>query len=133
MSLTVALDHCLLTLPSSFFLSSPPFIFPSPRILSHGLKGSSTTPTKATSGADSTLISYSDLISRSQAKIPLTSQFLVELVNSVYFCMYNDLAAEGLQALEEIHTKATYNLYTDVLLVSYYPLSSPAPFTTRAV
>lgn len=63
---------------------------------------------------------YADLITRTPAtsRIPLSSTFLVELVNSVYFCMFNDVALAGLQALEEIHQRAIYHLHTDVLLVS---------------
>lgn len=49
--------------------------------------------------------------------IPLSSKFLVELVNSIYFCMYNDVADAGLQALDEIHSRAINYLYTDVILV----------------
>lgn len=42
----------------------------------------------------------------------------MQLTNSVYFCLFNDVSNEGLQVLDAIHERACYLLYTDVLLVS---------------
>ncbi len=58
-----------------------------------------------------------DLITRNSTRIPLSSQFLVELTNSIYFCMFNGVTDLGFEALEEIHNRAVNQLFSDVLLV----------------
>ncbi len=66
-------------------------------------------------------INYAELITRSTAhnvKINVSSSFLTEMLAAVYFCLFNDVSNEGLQALNEIHARASYCLYGDVLIVS---------------
>lgn len=43
-------------------------------------------------------------------------------MNSIYFCIFNNVAEDGLKALEEIHARAVIHLYTDVLLVNIFYL-----------
>ncbi|XP_038048744.1 hyccin-like isoform X2 [Patiria miniata] len=51
-------------------------------------------------------------------RIPLDSVFLLEMLTGIYFVMFNGQASAGMQALEDIHFRANYELYADVLLVS---------------
>lgn len=51
-------------------------------------------------------------------RIPLSQQLLVELLNAIYFAMFNEFASAATQALEDIHTRANYELYPDVILVT---------------
>ncbi|XP_064474513.1 hyccin-like isoform X2 [Ornithodoros turicata] len=51
-------------------------------------------------------------------KVSLTSQFLLELLQAIYFSMYNGLPSLGHQALNDIHRRAMQTMYTDVLLVT---------------
>lgn len=64
------------------------------------------------------LLNVKQLISRNSTRIQLSSQFLVELTNSVYFCLFNDVTDLAFEALEDIHTRAVIQLYTDVLLMT---------------
>lgn len=54
---------------------------------------------------------------RSPGKIPLSSEFLNRLLGCVYFCIFTEFIEDGLQALDEIHSRAKSELYSDVLLV----------------
>lgn len=51
-------------------------------------------------------------------RIPLNSSFLLELVHAVYYAMFNDFATIAIQALEDIHRRASFEMYTDVILVT---------------
>lgn len=51
-------------------------------------------------------------------RIPLSQQLLVELLHAIYFAMFNEFASAATQALEDIHTRANYELYADVILVT---------------
>lgn len=51
-------------------------------------------------------------------KIFLTSQFLLELLQAIYFSMFNGLYSLGHQALSDVHRRAMQGMYTDVLLVT---------------
>jgi hypothetical protein len=53
-----------------------------------------------------------------ELRIPLSSGLLVELLSAVYYVMFNGQAQDGRQALEDIHWRASYELYPDVLLVT---------------
>ncbi|XP_074597610.1 hyccin 2-like [Brevipalpus obovatus] len=50
-------------------------------------------------------------------KIPLSSDFLVQLLSCVYFCLYNGFTEESLAAIEMIHRRGKYELYTDIILM----------------
>lgn len=51
-------------------------------------------------------------------RIPLSSQFLLELVHAVYFAMFNEFGTVATQAIEDIHHRARFELYTDVIIVT---------------
>ncbi|KPM04154.1 hypothetical protein QR98_0025960 [Sarcoptes scabiei] len=49
--------------------------------------------------------------------IKFCSEFLTELMKSVYFCYYNELEDIALELIEEISKRAVHKLYADVLLM----------------
>ncbi|XP_071507201.1 hyccin-like [Diadema antillarum] len=51
-------------------------------------------------------------------RIALTPNFLLELMTGVYFAMFNGHATAATQALEDIHFRASYELFSEVLLVT---------------
>lgn len=51
-------------------------------------------------------------------RIPMSSPFLVELMHSVYFAMFNDFGSIAIQSVDDIHNRACYELYPEVILVS---------------
>lgn len=62
--------------------------------------------------------SYGNPHPRPVARIPLSSAFMLEIIHSVYFAMFNGLENPGLQSLEELHNRAMHELLSDVLLVT---------------
>ncbi|GAB6019320.1 hypothetical protein CHUAL_000915 [Chamberlinius hualienensis] len=56
--------------------------------------------------------------SKTMCRIPLSSSLLLELLHAVYFSMFNGAGSRGLEALDEIHTRSSYELLSDVLLVT---------------
>ncbi|XP_045605703.1 hyccin isoform X3 [Procambarus clarkii] len=58
------------------------------------------------------------LYPRPTPRIPVTSELLKELLHAVYFAMFNEFASLGIQALEDIHMRAQYELFGDVLLMT---------------
>lgn len=51
-------------------------------------------------------------------RIPVTSQFLLELVHGSYFAMFNEFYTLAFQAINDISARACYEGYPDVLLVT---------------
>lgn len=51
-------------------------------------------------------------------RIPVTSQFLLELVHGAYFAMFNEFYTLAFQAINDIAARACYEGYPDVLLVT---------------
>jgi protein FAM126 len=51
-------------------------------------------------------------------RIPMSQQFLVELLNAIYFAMFNEFASAAIQAVDDIHSRACYELFPDVILVT---------------
>ncbi|XP_033123754.1 hyccin-like isoform X2 [Anneissia japonica] len=51
-------------------------------------------------------------------RIQLSSQFMVEMLTAVYFCMFNGFSDLGKTALEDAYVRATYELYSDVMLMA---------------
>lgn len=51
-------------------------------------------------------------------RIPLAQPFLVELLHAIYFAMFNEFASAAIQAVDDIHNRACYELYPDVILVT---------------
>ncbi|XP_043248115.1 hyccin isoform X2 [Colletes gigas] len=62
--------------------------------------------------------SESSFVPRLLPRIPVSSQFLLEFLHAVYFAMYNDCWNVGNQAVEDIHNRACYEAYPDVMLVT---------------
>lgn len=57
-------------------------------------------------------------IAKQNPRIPTSQQFLVELLHAIYFAMFNEFASAAIQAVEDIHNRACYELYPDVILVT---------------
>lgn len=51
-------------------------------------------------------------------RIPVSAPFLVELLHSVYFAMFNDFGSIAIQSVEDIHQRGGYELLPEVILVS---------------
>ncbi|KAK0174468.1 hypothetical protein PV327_010234 [Microctonus hyperodae] len=62
--------------------------------------------------------SESSFVPRLLPRIPVSNQFLLEFLHGIYFSMYNDCWYVGTQAVEDIHNRACYDGYSDVLLVT---------------
>ncbi|KZC04780.1 Hyccin [Dufourea novaeangliae] len=62
--------------------------------------------------------SESSFVPRLLPRIPVSGQFLLEFLHAVYFAMYNDCLYLGTQAVEDIHNRACYEAYPDVMLVT---------------
>lgn len=48
----------------------------------------------------------------------MSQKFLVELLNAIYFAMFNEFGSAAIQAVDDIHNRACYELYSDVILVT---------------
>lgn len=62
--------------------------------------------------------SDSTFVPRLLPRIPVSSQFLLELLHAVYFSMFNDYSYIATQALEDIYGRACYEGYAQVVLVT---------------
>lgn len=51
-------------------------------------------------------------------RIPLSPKFLLELLHAVYFAMFNEFGTVATQAVDDIHQRARFELYADVILVT---------------
>uniref|UniRef100_A0A0M3HPB1 Hyccin n=1 Tax=Ascaris lumbricoides TaxID=6252 RepID=A0A0M3HPB1_ASCLU len=51
-------------------------------------------------------------------RIRLSSQYLLEALNGVYFALFNGAADLAIRAIDSVHQRATYELYADVILVT---------------
>lgn len=51
-------------------------------------------------------------------RIPVSTQFLLELLHASYFAMFNEFASIAIQAVDDIHNRACYELYPEVILVT---------------
>ena len=51
-------------------------------------------------------------------RIPISQQFLLELLHAIYFAMFNEFASAAIQAVDDVHNRACYELFPDVILVS---------------
>ena len=58
------------------------------------------------------------IIAKQNPRIPTSQQFLVELLHAIYFAMFNEFASVAIQAVDDIHNRACYELYPDVILVT---------------
>lgn len=51
-------------------------------------------------------------------RIPMSQPFLVELLHAIYFAMFNEFASAAIQAVDDIHNRACFELFSDVILVT---------------
>lgn len=51
-------------------------------------------------------------------RIPLSQKLLLELLHAIYFAMFNEFASVAIQAVDDIHNRACYELFSDVILVT---------------
>jgi protein FAM126 len=56
--------------------------------------------------------------SKMAPRIQMSQHFLLELLHSIYFAMFNEFASAAIQAVDDIHNRACFELYTDVILVT---------------
>jgi hypothetical protein len=80
-------------------------------------------PINSSSSSSSNAMTTSSTSSAPNAKtiiprIPLGQQLLLEILNAVYFAMFNEFASAAIQAVDDIHSRACYELYSDVILVT---------------
>lgn len=54
----------------------------------------------------------------SSPRIPLSAAFLTELVHAIYFAMFNGFGTIAIQTLDDIHNRAIYEMYSEVILVT---------------
>jgi hypothetical protein len=62
--------------------------------------------------------SDSSFVPRLLPRIPVSPQFLLELLHAVYFAMFNDFSYIAMQALEDIYGRSCYEGYAQVVLVT---------------
>ncbi|KAE8745210.1 hypothetical protein FOCC_FOCC008101 [Frankliniella occidentalis] len=55
---------------------------------------------------------------RPPPRIPVSSQFLLELLHAIYFAMFNELSSMAVQALEDVHFRGCYECLPDIMLVA---------------
>lgn len=51
-------------------------------------------------------------------RIPMSTQLLLELLTAIYFAMFNEFASIAIQTVDDIHNRACYELYTEVIIVT---------------
>ncbi|CAK1552058.1 unnamed protein product [Leptosia nina] len=57
-------------------------------------------------------------------RIPVTSNFLLEMIEGAYFAMFNEFYTLALQAVQDIDERAQYELLPDVMLVTSAVINS---------
>ncbi|XP_058466660.1 hyccin isoform X2 [Malaya genurostris] len=56
--------------------------------------------------------------SRPNPRIAVSSQFLVELAHANYFAMFNEFASAAIEAVNDLHNRACYEMLSEVILVT---------------
>lgn len=51
-------------------------------------------------------------------RIPISTQLLLELLHAAYFAMFNEFASIAIQTVDDIHNRACFELYPEVILVT---------------
>lgn len=57
-------------------------------------------------------------LSRLDPRIPINSEFLTEMLQSLYYIIFNGFASADQEALEAIHFRAQHEMFPDVLLIT---------------
>ncbi|XP_021696239.1 hyccin [Aedes aegypti] len=73
-----------------------------------------TSPQSASSSPGQSSLSSSKPIPR----IAVSSQFLVELAHANYFAMFNEFASAAIEAVNDLHSRACYEMLPEVILVT---------------
>ena len=68
-------------------------------------------------GAQQRTASDTSLVPRLLPRVPVSSQLLLEFVHAVYYAMFNG-CSQATSALDDLATRANYECYPDVLLVT---------------
>lgn len=69
-------------------------------------------------GSDPTASSSAGHTPKPLPRIPMATQFLLELLHATYFAMFNEFASVAIQTVDDIHHRACYELYAEVILVT---------------
>ncbi|XP_053690071.1 hyccin isoform X1 [Sabethes cyaneus] len=88
---------------------------------SYGNDPTSPQQANATSSPGSQLqnsITLSSSVSRPLPRIAVNSQFLVELAHANYFAMFNEFASAAIEAVNDLHNRACYEMLPEVILVT---------------
>lgn len=73
-----------------------------------------TSPQSASSSPNQSSLSSSKPVPR----IAINSQFLVELAHANYFAMFNEFASAAIEAVNDLHNRACYEMLPEVILVT---------------
>lgn len=60
----------------------------------------------------------SSIVSKPLPRISVSSQFLLELLNATYFAMFNEFASIAIQTVDDVHYRACFEMFPDVILVT---------------
>ncbi|XP_037824976.1 hyccin-like [Lucilia sericata] len=85
----------------------------SSQLVTEGFNTKSTHAHRISYGSDPSLMPKSMI-----PRIPLSSAFLVELVHAIYFAMFNGFGTVAIQTLEDIHNRACFEMYTELILIT---------------
>ncbi|XP_055687831.1 hyccin isoform X1 [Lutzomyia longipalpis] len=58
------------------------------------------------------------MASRPLPRIPVSASFLLELLQAVYFAMFNEFASVAIQTIDDIHNRACYEMFPETILVT---------------
>uniref|UniRef100_A0ABK9NGG7 Hyccin n=1 Tax=Glossina morsitans morsitans TaxID=37546 RepID=A0ABK9NGG7_GLOMM len=83
------------------------------QLVNEGFASKTTYAHRVSYGSDQSLMSKT-----MSPRIPLSSAFLVELVHAIYFAMFNGFGTVAIQTLEEIHNRACFEMYTELILIT---------------
>jgi hypothetical protein len=75
-------------------------------------------PINTSTSLTSSATSAPNNINKAPPRVPLSQPLLLEILNAIYFAMFNEFASAAIQAVEDIHNRACYELFTDVILVT---------------
>lgn len=62
--------------------------------------------------------SDTSISSKPLPRIPVSAPFLLELIHATYFAMFNEFASAAIQAVDDAHHRACYEMFSDVILVT---------------
>uniref|UniRef100_A0A1L8DMT9 Putative beta-catenin-tcf/lef signaling pathway component drctnnb1a n=1 Tax=Nyssomyia neivai TaxID=330878 RepID=A0A1L8DMT9_9DIPT len=57
-------------------------------------------------------------VMRPLPRIPVSATFLLELLQAVYFAMFNEFASVAIQTIDDIHNRACYEMFPETILVT---------------